>query len=401
MRLSTVWIGLLPTVCLAGVALWQASPVSGASKEPADAAATPATWNRVTAASYMDGREVWWQGWTEAKRDHGTICISCHTSVPYALSRSALRRDLHESAETEQEKILLGNVEKRVSQWSEMSPFYSDAENGVGKTAQSHATEAVMNAVILTSYDKREGALRPITQTALDAAWALQLQSGENAGGWIWQDFHLAPWESSDSAYQGAALLMLEVGTAPAIFVRTPEDRAHIDLLRQYLVRHYAAQPLLNKIYVYWASLHAPGLLSKDEQKKVAEAERALQQPDGGWVLAALEERERQDKTPQSTASDGFATALVLLSMEAAPRKSQDASLERGLAWLEQHQEKDGRWRSTSLNKERNPESNIGLFMSDAATGYAVLALEQAETGKAHRGADKGAAEVSALIQPR
>jgi squalene-hopene/tetraprenyl-beta-curcumene cyclase len=317
------------------------------------------------------------------------------------MARSALRGDLHESAEPGQEKILLENVEKRVGHWSEMTPFYSDAENGAGKTAQSHATEAVMNAVILASYDKRAGTLRPITQTALDAAWALQLQSGENAGGWIWQDFHLAPWESSDSAYQGAALLMLEVGTAPTLFARTAEDRAHLDLLRQYLIRHYSGQPLLNKIYVYWASINAPGLLNKDEQKQMAETERRLQQPDGGWVLAALEERERQDKTPQSTASDGFATALVLLSMEARPTKSHDASLDRGLAWLEQHQEKDGRWRSTSLNKQRDPESNIGLFMSDAATGYAVLALEQAQSRGVHRGSDKGSAEISALVQPR
>ncbi len=401
MRVNAVWILLVPTVCLAGVALWQAAPVSGASEENAGAERPTSTWNRASAASYMDSREAWWQSWPEAQRDHGTICVSCHTSVPYALGRSALQGDLHESAEPGQEKILLESVEKRVSHWSGMTPFYSDAENGIGKTAQSHATEAVMNAVILASYDKRAGVLRPITQTALDAAWALQIQSGADAGGWIWQDFHLAPWESGESAYQGAALLMLEAGTAPALFAPTPEARAHLALLRKYLTRHYAAQPLLNKIYVYWASRNTPGLLSKDEQKQIAEAEHRLQQPDGGWVLAALEERERQDKTPQSSTSDGFATALVLLSMEAAPSNRRDASLERGLGWLEQHQEKDGRWRSSSLNKERNPESNIGLFMSDAATGYAVLALEEAQAHRAQRGFGKGSAEISALVQPR
>jgi len=346
----------------------------------------------------MDGREVWWQNWPKAQRDHGTICISCHTSVPYALARSALRADLHEPVETGQEKILLANVENRVAHWSEMVPFYSDQENGAGKTAQSHSTEAVMNAVILASYDKREGRVRPITQTALDAAWALQLQSGENAGGWLWQDFHLAPWESGESAYEGAAMLMLEVGTAPALFVRTAEDRAHLDRLRQYLRAHYAAQPLLNQIYVYWASVNAPGLLDKDEHKKLLKTVRALQQTDGGWVLASMEQRERQDKTPQSKVSDAFATALVLLSMEATPAEHQDKSFERGITWLEQHQEKDGRWRSTSLNKERDPESNVGLFMSDAATGYAVLALEQARP--ARQQADHAAAEISALRRP-
>jgi squalene-hopene/tetraprenyl-beta-curcumene cyclase len=64
--------------------------------------------------------------------------------------------------------------------------------------------------------------------------------------------------------------------------------------------------------------------------------------------------------------------------MEESGRSSQNASLKRGVAWLEQHQEKDGYWLSASPNKKRDPESNIGRFMSDAATGYAVMALENA-----------------------
>jgi hypothetical protein len=335
-------------------------------------------WDRAAAASYLDSRQVWWQKWPSAQRDHGTICISCHTGLPYAMARPALRRDLHESSVTPTETVMLANVEKRVNHWSEMTPFYSDASEGPGKTAQSHSTEAVVNAVLLTNYDTRQGHLRPVTRAALNAAWALQLASGPDAGGWIWQDFNLAPWECSDSSFQGAALLMGQLGAAPDGYMDEPAVRPHVALLKAYLRAHYASGPLLNQIYVLWASAKVPGLLTPAERASLLTQLRSLQQHDGGWSLSSLDKRPRLDKTPQPDASDGYATALVLLTLEANGFTRQDASLERGADWLETHQQKDGRWLASSLNKERDPESNIGRFMADAATGYAVLALDGA-----------------------
>jgi hypothetical protein len=64
-----------------------------------------------------------------------------------------------------------------------------------------------------------------------------------------------------------------------------------------------------------------------------------------------------------------------------------DAPLARGVAWLRAHQDETGRWRATSLNKQRDPGSDPARFMDDAATAYAVLALsgEPSESGSAPR----------------
>ncbi len=290
------------------------------------------------------------------------------------------------------EKILIDNVEKRVNNWSEMVPFYSDAVDGPGKTAESHSTEAVLNAVILASYDAQNGHLRPITRTALDEAWALQEKAGESAGGWRWQNFQLAPWESGESAYQGAALLMLAVENAPDGYAREPQIQEYLEGLREYLRKHYAAQPLVNQLYVLWLSPKVPGLLIEDERKMLLDALQSHQLSDGGWSLTSLDPQRRLESDQwtrlkeqlvdltKPVESDGYATALVVLVLEESGTSRQDNMLKHGLEWLEQHQGNDGSWRSFSLNARRDPQSDIGRFMSDAATAYAVMALENGET---------------------
>ena len=370
MRSSAVATSLLLASGLAGIAFWRPSPVLGHT--------AASTINRQSAAQYLDAREIWWQNWPHAQKDNGTICISCHTQVPYAMVRPTLQRDLGENARNPADRTMMDSVEKRVTHWPDMATFYSDAKSGPGKTAESRATEAVLNAIILASADAAQGHLRPVTRTAFDEAWQLQETTGDLAGVWKWQNFHLGPWEGNESGYQGAALFLLAALNAPDNYAAEPAVRPRIDQLHTYLQQHYAAQPVLNQLYILWASPKAPGLMTPAQRKALLAAHDGQQQADGGWLTMALDEVPRKDDSPEPTVSDGYATGLTVLALEESVTSRRDPMLQRGLAWLTTHQQKDGTWTALSINKERDLDSDPALFMTDAATAYAVLALDKA-----------------------
>ena len=339
------------------------------------------TWNRTAAARYLDDRQSWWMNWHESARDHETFCVSCHTVVPYALGRPSLRSSLKETAPSPNEQKLLQNVAKRVHLWNEMKPFYSDEKVGPHKTPQSRGTESILNVLILATYESHNAGPSDTLKKALTNMWAEQQKSGEQKGGWFWLNFHTQPWEADSSSYYGAALAAVAVGTAPGNYRDTPAIQQNLDTLRVFLRKGHETQSLNNRVFLLWASTKIPGILTPEQQHAIIDSVFVAQQQDGGWSLTSLVGPwKRGDGTPLETKSDGYATGVVSFVLQQAGISPQEDRLHKGLAWLTAHQDpSQGLWPAYSLNKQRTPDADAWLFMSDAATGYSVLALTQAQ----------------------
>jgi len=341
-------------------------------------AASP-SWNARAAVAYLDARQAWWQQWPNSQRDHDTACVSCHTALPYAIARPALGRALGETDLAAPERTMLANVAKRVKLWKEVEPFYPDQTRGLPKSSESRGTEAILNAVVLVARDADRGTLSDDARQAFANMWALQFKNGDLKGAWAWLNFHYEPWESNDSVYFGATLAALAIGRAPGGYAASPEIQDQVKLLREYLQKRADVETLFNRVMLLWASSKFPDLLTAEQQQAIISAVNAKQQDDGGWTMATLGSWKRVDSTPLDMASDGYATGLIALVLQSAGVAATDAHVSRGVSWLSSHQDAaTGMWHATSLNKQRDPASDAGKFMSDAATAYAALALLQA-----------------------
>ena len=335
----------------------------------------PGAWDAQAAAAYLDQRVEWWSGWETAARERGTFCVSCHTTGPYGLARPMLRPAGDASAASRSERALLDSVATRVIGWTEVGPFYPDERYGVPKTSESRGTEAILNALVLARQDARAGTLSDLALRAFDNLWALQETSGDAEGAWPWLHFNLAPWESDEGPYHGAALAAVAVGLAPAGYASRPDVQERTARLGDYLRRRLDAQPPFNRVMALWASGALPGLLPDAQQQAIVDEIAGLQRDDGGWSLSSLGSWTRRDETPIDTESDGYATGLVTLALREAGLPRQHAAVASGLAWLAHSQDADGSWPASSLNRLHDPASDRGRFMRDAATAYAVLAL--------------------------
>src|SRR5262245_24762848 len=234
-----------------------AAGMTHAASEP-----DPRSFNARAAAAYLDARAESWSTWSNAQRDRGTFCMSCHTTLPYALARPELRGRLAEAQPSAAETKILDNLLTRARNWRDVEPFYPDQTRGIPKTSESRAIEAVMNAVVLARRDARIGRLSADTRTALDVMWSLQMKTGPTSGAWTWLNFNYEPWESPNSPYFGASLAAIAVGAAPEGYAASPAIQDRLQALRGYFQRQHGSVSLLNQFMGLWASGNVRDLLN-------------------------------------------------------------------------------------------------------------------------------------------
>jgi squalene-hopene/tetraprenyl-beta-curcumene cyclase len=385
-------IALALTVLAGTVAAQQAAPSVRSS----------GSWDPAAAAAYLDARmDLWFINGTRLKTgDTQTVCISCHAGLAYALSRPVLRRIMHVDTPSPQEARLLDETTRRVETYSTHQVLYDFDEL---RRIASRGTEAVLNAVILTSADAAKSLPEPSapTKKALARLWETQRADGR----WDWLEFGLEPWETTEAAYHGATFAAFAAGTA-----RAPHDMvatAGIERLRRYLSANYQAQHLYNRTWALLASARLDHVVTGTQRKALIDDLVRTQREDGGWSLAAMGPWRWSKTAPPVRSpgdldaallaqSDGYATGLVVYTLKQAGVAPSHAAIRKGIHWLETHQRAlpvpgvPGRgWQSHSLNYDREHGSlsydrALGgdkgepwrrLFMSDTATAFAILAL--------------------------
>ncbi len=380
------------TAVLIGVTVRRTAP----QDRPVDRAA----WDRAAAARYLDDRmDAWFANAKKLRTGRvETACVSCHTAIPYALARPVLRRAMRVTTATPQEIRLVEEAIQRVETYGSHQLLYDSND---AKKAESRGTEAVLNALILASADaaqNRREASEP-TRKAFACLWETQRPDGA----WDWLDFGLEPFESVDAAYHGAALAALAVGTAPGATTGHAAEAARgIERLRGYLRTSYASQTSFHRAWVLLASTRLKDLLTRTERDRLIAELQSRQRDDGGWSLEALStwrwSKLAAPFRPPATLdplllanSDGLATGLIVYTLREAGLPLGHPTVRKGFEWLTANQ-RDVQvgpqawkaWRAHSLNYDREHGGRHGqpwprMFMSDAATSFAVLALTASE----------------------
>lgn len=313
----------------------------------------PDTAWKSNAADYLDQRVGTWLADPPAVANV-KCAMSCHTTFPAVLAHASLPAE-----RTPNIAEARARFEARLpSKARETTPFYGKDNNA--KVRESHATEAVLAATAFVLDDLARGnELGAPTKEALERMWTQQAPDGA----WPWLDFGLEPWERRDTF--GVAMAALAVGRVPAN--TTPGQTQGVRKLKAYVQTNIEGVPLHDQTALLWGSSALEGLLSPAQAKDIAAALREIQRRDGSFAIGQL----MPGHAGKSAKGDGYATALATLAL--CTNGLEPDAAKDGVVWLRNNQQADGSWQGKSLN---GPGRTAERYMTDASTGYAVLALQ-------------------------
>jgi hypothetical protein len=320
-------------------------------------------WNPERAARYLDGRLEQWFAWKTAASPDGP-CVSCHTGMTYLLARPALRKRLGESQPTQYEQGLLGRLRANV---------------GAKPEGSLQGVESIFAAFFLSSLDVGKS-MSADTSKAFEQLWALQERDGPSPGNWDWLTVNLDPWEQSNSPYFGAALAAIAVSNAGPSYASRPTVAEPVAKLIAYLRTPAPPnRPLHDRVALLWAATSWSQLLTSSERDALIAEVFKAQSSDGGWTNASLGPWVTHADAPAAPGTNSYATGFATYVLLRAGIPPGDPRMARGLAWLADHQNRDtGAWPAVSMNKRYPDGSMQSLFMQDAATAFASMALIQA-----------------------
>jgi hypothetical protein len=155
-------------------------------------------------------------------------------------------------------------------------------------------------------------------------------------------------------------------------------------------------------IWTLLASTRLKGMMNSDQREALMKELELNQNADGGWSLYNLGPWKWSKTNPPFgpagkpdtsllTRSDSFATGLIVYAFRQGGLAPGHPALKKGLDWLKSNQREyqidQNRWkcwRAYSLNYDHEHGGEDGepfrrMFMSDAATAFAALALLQVD----------------------
>jgi squalene-hopene/tetraprenyl-beta-curcumene cyclase len=337
-----------------------AEPPEDAAPYAAYSASDPiAEFNIERAAEFLDEVAVKWGA------KHG--CVTCHTNGHYLIAPARIFKDRPTAAAVRE------FAEDWVQRWNEIGR--PDTEIVVAPAAFL----AINNA-------QTEGALRPTTLKALDAAWSLQSTEGHWPN---WVKCNWPPFEQDD--HYGVTLMAIAMGMAPESYTHAEPAQTGIARLLSWL-RGHEPEEVHHRAMMLWAGKFYDGLITDAQRRLWIDELLALQKSSGGWASGDLG-RWRQ-RAPESgdisvldpefvereyppvmidPDGDGYGTGFVTYVLLQAGVPQSHPQIQKSIHWLTSNQQADGKWFTNSLRNEVWTSN----FLTHTGTVFALKALAE------------------------